>query len=679
MIMHVSDFDLNIIRNCDILKRRAGNPKSRKRVRYLDLIAAFDIETTRLPEIEQSIMYVWQMQITPAFTVIGRTWGEFLTLLRQIADILKEKDDGFMCCMVVWVHNLSYEFQFLKGVYHFNNDDVFATAPRKVLKALMYDRIELRCSFLHSNMSLERYLQKWKVDTQKLSGTEFDYSKVRYPWTELTDKELAYCEHDVKGLCEALIAEMMADDDNLYSIPLTSTGYVRREAKRVMRKQPYGYIQRQVPNFDVYVRLRQAFRGGNTHANRFYAAETITDVHSYDRSSSYPDVLVNCRYPVTKFYKPDREKWDCEYICSLIDRDKAVLITAVFYNVSLINKFDGCPYIPRDKCRNIVKGAYDNGRVLSADQLEITLTDIDFRIIINQYNFSDMDCIDLYYARYGYLPEEYRSLIIKYYVNKTSLKGIDDYLYLKSKNLLNSLYGMQAQDPLKVPLIFDGCMFNYDDEADLKAILSISNQKAFLNYAWGVWCTAWARYRLQEGVELAGENFVYCDTDSVKYIGMVDWTAYNDTRIKDSIKSGAVATDPKGSAHYMGVYEPEETMPRFKTLGAKKYAYEDETGLHITIAGVSKKEGAAELAKKGGLDAMQEGFIFSESGKLEAVYNDDVNMSYEVDGNMLQITDNVVLRETTYTLGITNEYNDLIKAAHAYRLLRNQNKVDRMV
>ena len=39
----------------------------------------------------------------------------------------------------------------------------------------------------------------------------------------------------------------------------------------------------------------------------------------------------------------------------------------------------------------------------------------------------------------------------------------------------------------------------------------------------------------------------------------------------------------------MGLFEIEDHIKRFKTMGAKKYAYEDDEGkLHITIAGVNK-------------------------------------------------------------------------------------------
>ena len=112
----------------------------------------------------------------------------------------------------------------------------------------------------------------------------------------------------------------------------------------------------------------------------------------------------------------------------------------------------------------------------------------------------------------------------------------------------------------------------------------------------------------------------------------------------------------------MGVFEPDKTFKRFKTLGAKKYAYEDDDGLHITIAGVNKKKGATELAAAGGLDALHDGFIFREAGGTESVYNDQIEQKrWQTPAGEVYITRNVVIRNTTKTIGLTQEYKDLLQ------------------
>ena len=113
----------------------------------------------------------------------------------------------------------------------------------------------------------------------------------------------------------------------------------------------------------------------------------------------------------------------------------------------------------------------------------------------------------------------------------------------------------------------------------------------------------------------------------------------------------------------MGIFEREPDMLEFKTMGSKKYAYRDIQGkLHITIAGVNKKIGAIELERSGGIKAMQEGFIFKYAGGLEARYSDypDIHEFITEDNIPIRITRNVSLVENTKTLGLTNEYRDLL-------------------
>jgi hypothetical protein len=656
---------LNSIKN---QTRSVGNPGTKKKVKYKDIISAFDIETTRIRKIEQSVMYVWAFQFDEQFTIIGRTWQEFLELCKKIVQYMGE--DEYLC---VFVHNLSYEFQFLRGIYQFKPEEVFALDSRKVLKLTMFDHIEMRCSYLHSNMGLNEYTHKMGAEHAKLSGEDFNYNIERYAWTPLTDNEMGYIINDVLGLVEAIKIEMKHDKDNLYSFPLTSTGYVRRDAKLAMRQVSHTFVKNQLPDYQTYQMCREAFRGGNTHANRYYAGKVLHNVKSADRSSSYPDVLCNCQFPVSAFYHAGGI--DYKELLELINvRKKAVLMRVSITNVRLRDKFWGAPYLSRDKCRNIYNALYDNGRILKADYLETTITDIDFKIILAEYDFDDFVPFDVSHARYGILPPALLDVIIQYYETKTGLKNVDgqELYYMKSKNKINSIYGMMAQDPVKqtIDFIEDDFVKHADNPEEL---LLTYNKRAFLCYQWGVWTTAWARYRLEEGIRLAKDGFVYCDTDSVKYVGEIDWTKYNKERIKDSKKTGAYAKDKNGLIYYMGVYESEtDKLPNgayheFATLGAKKYCYRERPGddLHITIAGVTKMKGGKELEKAGGIKAFKPGFIFREAGGTEAVYNDTPEITkYTVQGHEIEITSNVVLRDSTYTLGITAEYERLLEISH---------------
>ena len=100
--------------------------RSQNKHRMLNVYTAFDIETSTLWLNEDkslydvhSFMYVWQFQVEE-YTVKGRTWEEFFNWLDVLkAAIQKIRDNNNLSVnplLVVWVHNLAYEFQWLSGL-----------------------------------------------------------------------------------------------------------------------------------------------------------------------------------------------------------------------------------------------------------------------------------------------------------------------------------------------------------------------------------------------------------------------------------------------------------------------------------------------------------------------------------------------------------------------------------
>lgn len=475
--MLIEDFNYDQLSGIEIIPKI---PRKKSSKPYLNIVTAFDIETTRLPDIEQSFMYIWQFQFGPAQTITGRTWEEFFSFLQQITDRIRD-----VAWLVVYVHNLSFEFQFLKGLYDFQPEEVFATESRKVLKCTMFDCIEFRCSYYLTNLPLNKFLLKYNVENKKLSGDDFDYSKIRYPWSPLTAKEMEYCINDVKGLVQAVTKQMLSDGDTLQSIPLTATGYVRRDVKEAMKHFNHTQLKEMLPDADVYRLLREAFRGGDTIANRWNADDIIDNVQSVDITSSYPSSMLMCKYPMTRFYREDPADFKKLYRL----KSKALLFRIVMFNVRLKDQAEGHTYLSRDKCRNIEGGTFSNGRIIRADYLEITITDIDYEIIARRYKWDRQVITDLYSSRYKMLPGLLRSVIIQYYKVKTELKGVeegtDDYLfYMKNKEKLNSTYGMTVEDPAKDTIEFRDGDFVSKEES-LSTLIAKHNRSAFLSYAWG--------------------------------------------------------------------------------------------------------------------------------------------------------------------------------------------------
>lgn len=689
-VISLGEFDFAWFRKIKWAAKPVGRHGSHYRLTYKNIITAFDIEcsTISLESGPQAFMYVWQWQFGNEYTVIGRTWDELRTFIKKLTR-------GFSRDQAVWVavHNLSYEFQFLRGQFHFNPEDVFCMKSRKILTCRV-PGVEFHCSYIHSNMSLKEYLKKYKAEHKKLDGGEFNYNIIRYPWTELKPREIEYAVNDVLGLVEAIEIQMQAEGDTIYTFPLTSTSYVRRKARKAMEGSGHAYIKGILPDLDQYELMREAFRGGNTHANRWYAHKILHNVQSWDRSSSYPDVMCNRLFPVRAFEKHDKHTDMSELLHMIHDRGRACLFRLRLWNVRLKDRYWPVPYLAKDKCRFVRNSVNDNGRIISADYLETSITDIDLMIILGEYDFDAAEPFDVYSTTYGELPKELTNLIKQLYKDKTELKGVEgaEIQYQLSKEQINAVYGMACQDPVKdmieyiaesdelyiqrhkIPNNLPEAEKRKQEKKIKKELLEAYSKKAFLTYAWGVWTTAHARAALEEGIKIAGDDCVYVDTDSVKFLGEHSFDDFNKTAESASRKSGAYAVDKKGKTHFMGVFEEEQSYYEFATLGSKKYAYRHEEGgaMGATIAGVSKDVwegdkllkagGGAELDRNGGLKAfLTPGFIFRDAGGVELIYNDNpVIQPILIDGHTLEITSNVVIKDSTYTLGITQEYRDLL-------------------
>lgn len=640
-----TEYDLNKLLTTDYIKG------------YVSYPATFDIETTTLKgENPTAFMYIWQFCIK-GVVFFGRTWKEFLIFIDKVSDILKLDDKHKL---VIYVHNLSFEFEFIRKFIDFNN--IFATAPHKVLKAST-DKLEFRCSYYLSNMSLLKFIENTPGAIHLKSKADLDYKKIRTPKSKLTHKELGYCYNDVKGLEEAIIN--LLQKDTLKSIPLTSTGYVRRDCRLAMRKNNKNrkmFLSTRL-SYEQFVLCEECFRGGNTASSRFYCNDLLKNVGSYDLSSSYPYQMMAKEYPVGAFIKYTIES---EKELKHLNSAYCTIGRYCFTNVK-VKKNVPIPYIPVSKITTNNCTAF-NGRVLKADYVNISLTNIDYEIIKSQYDFDDLYVKDFYIARKGELPKELKDVIMKYYENKTTLKGIIEFIYeyFTSKQKLNSIYGMTVTNPCKGETVLDEETGEWSTDDTNKAELLDKFYKSwnsFLPYQWGIFVTANARKQLQDGIDKVGLDTVYCDTDSIKYVNdhEQDFKELND-KINKSFSANRNGVD-----YPMGVWDSENQKGKyyeynqFKTLGAKKYAFTKQGKLGITVAGLAKKEGAKELAKKGGIKKFENGAVFNNSGRSSVYFNNEEIHTIIVEGVEIETASNIAIVETTYTLGITDTMLDIIE------------------
>lgn len=643
---------------------------ARGRRRYANVVSTFDIETTtikagQVPTVKEDFgfMYIWQFCIN-GIVVIGRTWSEYQEFVHKLGKIMMLSDRDLVC----YVHNLSFEFQFMRNFFEVTR--VFAKDKRKIVSAVM-EGIEYRCSYILTNMGLDKFLSNTpNVTFKKQSGKDFNYKILRYPDTKLSDMELAYCVCDVLGLWEAITEKLKEDD--LISIPLTSTGYVRRDYKEVCRnsKEHMDMFYRSKLSEEDYTLCKEASRGAISGSNHLFTNELIEYVESFDIKSSYPYQMATKYFPQTKFLKIK-----CKYGTTKFQyflENFCCLITWTCSNLC-INRWEAIPYISKAKCRAIEDFKVGNGKVYKANRIGMCCTEIDFRIISELYTFDNVEILDMRVAERGMLSKPFREHLLYMFQEKTNLEDGDPYLYGKFKNKINSSFGMMLTDILnpEIEYISDTLEpFNIVDIEDTAKALKMyyGKKNSFLSYQHGVWVLAHARDSLNNGMQIVKRDIVQVDTDSVKCVCDMHDYKPDFEALNDKIKANAENYDVKpysiknGEKVYLGVWEYEGTYRYFKTLGAKKYCYDKNGEMTIVVAGL-KKSANKWLMEHGGYDAFANGTVVPAgvSGRTSAIYNDEVRIKHRfINGHEIEYSSNIAINDIEYTFGITSEWLELI-------------------
>lgn len=662
----VKDFPYNKFKNISTVEN--------KRNRYADLICTFDTETTSFTTKECNVlgkdfgfMYIWTACVGGE-CVYGRTWKQFKAFLNMLQYVTKCTGDTKL---VFYVHNLSFEFQFMRNF--FTVTKVFATEKRKVVYAEL-DNAEFRCSYRLTNMGLDAYTNKTKgVIHKKQSGEDFDYSIKRYPDTPITDDELKYAVYDVLGLYEGLHTTL--EDDTLATVPITSTGFVRRDYREACLDYPgfRNFLLSKKLNANDYILCKEASRGAIAGSNHTYTDETLEDVDSYDIKSSYPYVMLTKYFPGGKFV---RERLQTGPIFdSLLDSDCCLIVWSC-KNIRL-KQYWSIPYISKAKCRYVAGARCGNGKLYWAKRIMMCCTEIDFKIIREDYDMEDIMIHEFYHCKRAMLPVPFRRHLLGMFQTKTDLETGDKYIYNKFKNKINASFGMMLTDILNSEIEFVGGSSPWEEhkveDIDDALLKHYRRKNNFLSYQDGVWVLAHARASLHEGMAGVGFDVVQVDTDSVKFLNdHSDVFERINKRIMDEaeafdIKPYAVRED--GSKVYLGVWEHEgedgeTTYKAFRSLGAKKYCYTDYNGnMGITVSGL-KKSSSWYLLDKGGIDSFHNGVEFpakvdgrSCSGRTSHFYCDlNGPRTINVNGHTVTLGSNIAIKDVSYTLGVTGEW-----------------------
>lgn len=715
IIPYKIDYNIYKLNELNNLMLDFKSVKTSKGIEYLNIPFDFDIETTSFYQNKLSgnivtdtplnkngefddtnynrcnIMYAFVFGINGK-QIIARNWDDFTFI---IDTIVKRYDLSMKKRIIVWVHNLSYEFQYLSK--RFEWDTIFALDTREVIKAITTSGIEFRCSYALSGYSLEHIGEKilHKYIVKKAVG-DLDYTLLRHNKTILTDKELYYILCD--GLVvSAYIQEKIEEYTNVTRIPLTKTGVVRR----LCRKKCLGGYKtnlREVHNYkklmkyinitdsSEYKQLKRAFHGGFTHANALKVNEINYDVSSYDFTSSYPAVMLYEKYPMSKAFtkkltsKEDFENCLKKYCC---------IFDIEIFNLSMKENVYENP-LSFNKCIQSENAIINNGRVSYAKRVLTTITNVDYKILKAFYNWDKIRIYNFKYYYKDYLPKSFIMAILEMYEKKTKLKGVsgEEVDYMNSKENLNACYGMCVTDICR-----DEILFNQDDytwsskEVDIdKSIEKYNNSiQRFLCYQWGIFITAYAMRNLFTGIYELGDDYIYSDTDSIKYTNKEKHTNYIERYNKivekkliamcnhyDIDKSLIQPKTIKGETKLIGVWDYEGTYKRFKTLGAKRYLYEDYDGnLHLTCSGLNKKIVLPYFKEKYKTNDnifnhfTQNLYIPSgKTGKNIHTYIDNIQQGFITDyqgvKNRFYELSSIHMCGAMYNLSITNDFIDYI-------------------
>lgn len=589
--------------------------KTNKKIEYYNYICAFDIETSSFYEDDEkkAIMYEWSFALN-GDVIIGRTWSEFLSMLDTIQNFLHLNNQKRL---VIYVHNLSYEFQFMRKWIEW--EKVFAIDKRKVAYALSVTGFEFRCSYLLTNLSLNQVAKNLtKYNIRKLVGN-LDYKKVRHSDTPLTQTELDYCINDVL-IVSAHIQECLITEYDISTIPMTNTGYVRRFFRqnclpKKNYRQWYKYhnlMMHLTLDVDEYMELKQAFQGGFTHANAINTMKVLNNVTSYDFTSSYPAAMVAEQYPMSKSWLVEvKNRKQFEFLLN----HYCCIFEISFKNIEHCTTYDDI--LSHSKCRNVKGAVLNNDRIVKAEYLTTTITNVDYECIKHFYKWDKFIVKKVRCYRKQYLPTPFVKCILDLYADKTKLKNIDgqEQNYLLKKGMLNSAYGMCVTDVLQDLNEYDNDIGWKDTETpDVVKVINRYNKskKRFIFYPWGVFVTAYARRNLYSGILACKNNYIYSDTDSIKLTNADSISNYiinYNNQIQAKIKKAceyhgidfakASPLTSEGVAKPLGVWDYDGHYKKFKTLGAKRYLYEKEDNtMTITVAGVGKKSTIDYLQKR---------------------------------------------------------------------------------
>ena len=640
-------------------------------------------------------------------TLWGNKPSEFAECLGLVCNNMKGSHT------IIYFHNLAYDWAFLRQylIARFGNpDEQLNTDSRNPIRIKFGSGLEIRDSLILANCSLDMWAKNMDVPHKKAKG-KWDYNVIRNASFKCSDDENEYIENDVLAGVECIDTYMQTLGYDLSTIPLTSTGHSRKQMTLLAKKnneRSLRLFKNTLLTFEQFQIIEKIYHGGFTHGNRDYLDRTLKGlIQCFDFASSYPYIMLAlAEFEVGPYTKVNMSLDD------ILDEDiineYAFIMKLKIKNLE-IKDDEPKPTISSSKCEYLSPHyTIDNGRLLSADEIEIWTNEIDLQVYLDTYIRDDShiwEIKEVQSAPKGYLPKYIRDMVFELFTNKTKLKG-QGAIYALAKAVLNALYGMCCQNPVKLNIEEDYEEFIYKktlskvsndviikmtgknreevDEETLEAYdelftkvgkfndwveNNIAGKSTRLPYQWGARISSCAFKNLIELSKCVadGSIWIYSDTDSIyawNRYGKNPWdmdrlNSYNQ-KCKDAIiESGYGPVIHNGREYWLGVAESEgekDQYTEFRTLGAKRYVGRNvgDGELHLTLAGVPK---SGVVCLNNDIDNFTEGFVFpgNITGKKLHTYEHE-KIGTDENGN--EFGDWIDLTEADYLLSASHIFEE---------------------
>lgn len=456
--------------------------------------------------------------------------------------------------------------------------------------------IEFRDACLLFSTNLATFIRNTCPEHPKLEGT-YDYTKERYVEADFSDTDKLYCEADIRGFAIGLhrIKEQFMDyfDMDILS-SLTAGSFAMKFAKNKMIDNLNFENEEDLEDlFDTRNPFpREFISGGRTYVNPENKAKIFNGISKIDSNSAYPASMVNRKHPLGDFVK---FKCDEELLKTLLEEHPNAYVFArlvdgfVYYNDKfspITVKKDGACLYPNFATSE--DNVYLDDYTLRDEKLSMKGQ---FEVYVFKQTTLDIPVFE-------YMREIYE---LKNKFKKEGKKGLE----LAVKIILNSTFGKFLQrDEIPEYDFFEGVIKRVKDGA-----LNV-NKEFFAWYIYppmGASITASVRHELCTYMNSMGENFIYCDTDSLIYTGETPSAIPLGNELgqwkEESTKTGITSYNEKC-----------EVAGDFIAFQPKTYALMLDGKLKLTFCGISdnavKEKFKEESTVNDVLEAMKEGISF---------------------------------------------------------------------